>query len=368
MRILIVSYDYAPKVGGHVNNAVLLAREFGRLHDVSVVTDSSLPASKGVHPLMSPTPSLPFHTGSLIGLVNARRVVENLGRDFDAVLSVDCNASMFTAAWYSILTRVPYACMLNGLDFYSWANPRSINPGKMLLKRLVARASLLIANSRYTRDTALRCGLAGRMEVVNPPVDVDRFKALPDVSSERSRLSGSVLLSVGRLVGRKGFRQVLEALSTIDREYTYYIVGDGPERDSLMEHASALGISGRVVFAGQVSDNGLLKYYPLCDFLILTPCELPDSGDYEGFGIVYVEANACGRPVVASRTGGIPDAVSDGVSGILLRENSVEGIREAILEMMGGRDFPEQGLLEWADRFKPDVVAGQHLKLLESII
>ena len=118
----------------------------------------------------------------------------------------------------------------------------------------------------------------------------------------------------------------------------YVIVGDGPYRPSLEKLASDLGMGSHVVFAGKVSDEDLPKYYSLCDVFAMPSRERLDSGDVEGFGIVFLEAAAAAKPVVAGRSGGIEDAVIHGATGLLVEPTSVGDVAQALLRLL--RDAP----------------------------
>jgi phosphatidylinositol alpha-1,6-mannosyltransferase len=106
------------------------------------------------------------------------------------------------------------------------------------------------------------------------------------------------------------------------------IVGDGPERANLEGLAAELNLSERVKFAGAVPKEELPTYYAAADVFAMVPRSGPDG--VEGFGIVYLEANLLEKPVIGSRTGGVPDAIIDGKTGILVDAGDVNGLAEAI--------------------------------------
>jgi len=126
-----------------------------------------------------------------------------------------------------------------------------------------------------------------------------------------------VLLTVGRLVRRKGHDVTLRALSLLDGSQPairYQVVGDGPERARLERLALELGISDRVDFQGYVSPDALDRAYREADLFVMVPRQ--EGGDTEGYGLVYLEAGARGLPVVGSRSAGAAEAVSPGVTGL----------------------------------------------------
>jgi phosphatidylinositol alpha-1,6-mannosyltransferase len=137
------------------------------------------------------------------------------------------------------------------------------------------------------------------------------FEAVPPLTNWNGQsFDGKrVILSVSRLVERKGVDKVIEALPfVLERcpNALYVVVGDGPYRERLMELAQEKGIADKVLFAGRVPD--IRPFYRACDVFVL-PTREGRKGDIEGLGLVYLEAAACGKPVVASLVGGVADAV-----------------------------------------------------------
>jgi phosphatidylinositol alpha-1,6-mannosyltransferase len=189
----------------------------------------------------------------------------------------------------------------------------------------LARADAVVAVSRFTRDSLVSLmGVdPGRITLIPNGVDVSRFAPRParDDLRQRYDLHGRpILLTVGRLSERKGQDKVIEALPALLEAIpglTYLMVGDGPSRALLQARAHALGVQASVRFAGSVAPEELVDHYALADVFIMANRALP-SGETEGFGLVFLEANACGVPVVAGQAGGSVDAVTDGVNGVLV--------------------------------------------------
>jgi phosphatidylinositol alpha-1,6-mannosyltransferase len=112
----------------------------------------------------------------------------------------------------------------------------------------------------------------------------------------------------------------------------YLIVGKGPEKTRLESIVRELGIQERVIFTGFVEHTALPSYYCLCDLFTMPSCVADEN--FESFGIVFAEASACGKPVIGSKTGGISDAVVDGVTGLLVEPNDVKGIGQALISLL----------------------------------
>lgn len=151
---------------------------------------------------------------------------------------------------------------------------------------------------------------------------------------------GTTLLSVARLVPRKGIDTVLRALPTLPECVRYRVVGTGPDEARLKRLACELGVAGRVTFLGRASEAKLAEEYQRCA-LFVQPSRRTAEGEIEGLGLVFFEAAAWGRPVVAGRSGGEVDAVVDGETGVLVDGESVDEVTHAI-----------QGLLADADRLR----------------
>jgi phosphatidylinositol alpha-1,6-mannosyltransferase len=145
-----------------------------------------------------------------------------------------------------------------------------------------------------------------------------------------------VILSVGRLVRRKGFDKLIEAMPIVLKKCEnahLAIVGEGPLRDELEAAIRRHDLAGRASLLGAAADAELPALYAAAELFALPNRDMPD-GDTEGFGLVFLEANACAKPVIAGRAGGAVDAVKDGVNGLLVDGESPEDIARAILRLL----------------------------------
>lgn len=216
------------------------------------------------------------------------------------------------------------------------------------LMKLVARhAASVVAISRYTRQAAEDLDVPpARLRILHPGVDLARFAAVEGGREGKRRPSGQIILSVGRLNERyKGEDTVIRALPLIRAKcptVKYYLVGDGWLREYLQRLARAIGVEADVVFLGAVTDDRLLELYRECDVFVQVSRESRTGGGAEGFGIVCLEAGAAGKPVVAGNSGGLPDAVLDGVTGLLVDPNDPGECAEAVVTLLKGRAFAEE--------------------------
>jgi phosphatidylinositol alpha-1,6-mannosyltransferase len=149
--------------------------------------------------------------------------------------------------------------------------------------------------------------------------------------------SGATLLSVARLIPRKGVDTVIRALPRLPANVEYRVVGAGPDATRLGDLAAAAGVAGRVHFLGRLDDVALADEYRRCTLFVL-PARRTVEGDLEGYGLVYFEASAWGRPVVAGRSGGEIDSVEDGRTGILVDGDDVDSVATTIGALLADPD------------------------------
>jgi len=205
-------------------------------------------------------------------------------------------------------------------------------------RRALAAADAIIVVSRFTA-AAVRDLLA---DIPAPPihliengVDFARFSAAsqrPDLVAHYGLAGQFVFVSVCRLLEKKGIDHALRAfarLARADAGIRFLVVGSGPYADTLQAIAAAEGVADRVVFTGSVAEADLADHYALGDVFVM-PNRALASGDTEGFGLVFLEANAAGLPVIAGRDGGSVDAVKDGVNGLIVDGGSIDAIEAAM--------------------------------------
>jgi len=122
------------------------------------------------------------------------------------------------------------------------------------------------------------------------------------------------------------------------------IIGDGALRKELEDLVKKLKLSEHVIFVGYIAheDEDLLKYYTACDVFIMPSREIKEKGDVEGFGIVYLEANACGKPVIGGKSGGVVDAIEDGVTGLLVDPQNINDISKALIKLLINKEYSSE--------------------------
>lgn len=241
-----------------------------------------------------------------------------------------------TVAWLLHRRRgLPYAIFVHGMDITIARGRRA-----WLVRTILANAETVICNSNYTRDAAVHRGARpSATHVVHPgphtwPVVHHDAVALLD---QHHRLQGSrVILCVGRHVERKGYRTLIAAFTRVRQrlpDTRLVLVGDGPFHAAITAEVQRLGLEEVVILPGSLDDQQLACWYERCDVFTMVPHRLA-NGDVEGFGLVYLEASRFGKPVVATRSGGVPEAVLDGVTGLLVPERDPQATAQAILRLL----------------------------------
>ena len=232
------------------------------------------------------------------------------------------------------LLGVPYFVMAYGEELTGCAAERTwLRPRWRLLRLVLRHASAVVCTAALTRELA--AGLGGvpreRIHVFRPGVDLSETGQVP----APERPAPAQLLMVGRLwQTHKGFDTAIAALPRVlERcpDATLVIAGPG-DRSALAGQAERLGVGGRVRFVGEVGRADLLRLYAECT-LFLMPGRTVD-GTAEGFGIVYLEAAAFGKPAIAGRAGGAVEAVVHERTGLVVDGEDVPAVSEAVIRLL----------------------------------
>jgi phosphatidyl-myo-inositol dimannoside synthase len=270
------------------------------------------------------------------------------------------------------LTGRPIVVYAHGEELTGWGRGRKYEAMRFVL----TRADRVIANSEFTRDILIAMGVAPeRIVIINPGVDTTRFR--PGLLSQDLRVrlglssEAKLLLSVGRLQRRKGFDMVVRCLSSLlddGLDVHYAIVGIGEDREYLLNLAQLSGVGDRVHLLGHIPSADLPRWYNACDLFVLPNRDI--EGDTEGFGIVFVEAAACGKTAVAGCAGGTGSAVIDGVTGLRVDGESQQELTGALLEILRDDERRQSlgaaGLLRAHDLLSWDAVAARTVELAEA--
>ncbi|MFA6410617.1 MAG: glycosyltransferase family 4 protein [Candidatus Buchananbacteria bacterium] len=260
-----------------------------------------------------------------------------------------------TLAWlYWRKKGVPYIFYAHGLDIML---PQKFMRKKTLLKKIIENAKAIVANSYFTKDELIKLGAAPeKVKVIYPCPDSFSHQTTEwkneKIIQDYKLTDKKILLTVGRLVERKGHDQVILALPKIIKQVpnlVYLIAGAGPQKPVLQNLVDQNGLRDVVKFIGQASKEELTIFYQICDVFIMPSRQL-ENGDVEGFGIVYLEANSFGKPVIGGKSGGVPEAIIDGKTGLLVNPENTDQIAQAVIKLLTDQSYAHRLGLQGLER------------------
>lgn len=304
-------------------------------------------------------------------------ITEIMFRERPQVVQLATAYEGYLGLWLRQWFKLPYVVYAYGNEILDVMRSARYQKPRIALQH----ANRIIAISRFTANLLQEAGVApDQIEIVYPGCNVDRFRPLPQRKNFRKKLLGSrygdrLILTVGGLVERKGQDMVIRALPRVCQrvpDASYLIVGDGPYRSQLEKIAVQMGVRDRVIFAGKIPNQDLAPLYSLCDIFVMPSRDQSEQCDVEGFGVVYLEANACGKPVIGGRSGGVPEAVADGVTGLLVDPHDPADIANAITRLLTDADLSarlgQQGRLRVTRDFTWARFGTQVQEILESTL
>lgn len=339
-KTLLVTNDFPPRPGGiqqFVHNLAV------RQPAGSVVVYCSQWRGSAGFDAAQPFPVIREDTTVLLPTPRVARRAATIAREHG------CDTAWFGAA-------APLALLADGLRRragITWAVAQThghevgwaaLPGGRAALKRIARGVDVVTYLSDYQR-VRLAPLIQGRatMRHLAPGVDVDKFR--PDIDGEAVREryglgARPVVACVSRLVPRKGQDTLIRAFPDVVRQVPdamLLIVSGGPYRDKLKALARDSGVGEHIVFTGSVPYDELPTYYAAGDVYAM-PCRTRGKVlDVEGLGIVYLEASASGRPVVAGNSGGAPDAVLDGETGYIVGGRDITTLAKRLVELLDDR-------------------------------
>ncbi len=334
MRVVVITNDLPPHVGGIQYYVDQLCRGLCATGDEVVLFGSSSPGDRefdasapyGVvrepTSILLPTPRVRRHAVRLTEHIDADVVV------FGAAFPLGILADSIRRA-----TGAPSLAFTHGLEVSAVRGPG----GRAVLNRIGNGLDAVTYVSGWCRSHLESAFGPNPVHSMLPPaVDVAEYHAGVDGSLVRQRWGigeDPLVVCVSRLVERKGQDRLIDSLAQW-RSSTpgtrLMIVGDGPHRSALEQRASDAGVSEHVVFTGQVPEDELPAHFAAADVFAM-PCRERIGGfEVEAFGIVFIQAQAVGVPVVAGAIGGVPDAVRDGETGLLVDGTDGGAVADAV--------------------------------------
>ena len=350
---LLLSYDFPPMGGGIARWMGELAKHYpsGRL---IVSTGQFGEGGLRDQHFVSCIDRLPVRSSrlrSLPGIVRWSRRAGALAKRHRAefVWCGNLKPAAYPAKWVKSWVGVPYGILLHGGDLLTLRHQVSRSYAKRRVARsLLDSAALLVCNSGYTaalcRSVLGDLGLTAhhdRVHTVPLGADPDVFRPGLGTGEVRRRygLDGRRwLLSVARLTRHKGIDMGIQVLAQLAPEYPdlgYAVVGTGDDLSELESLGRVLGIADRIKFLGQVPEADLPEVYNSAEIYLGLSRIMPER--VEGFGISLAEASACGLPVIAGTSGGIPETVENEVSGLLVSPEQVNQVSAAVRSLLNDR-------------------------------
>ena len=280
---------------------------------------------------------------------------------------------------YWLARNLGYPFGLTGYGTYV-VRPLLLTPDRFWFRRVLRSADFLVLVSKYTAQEVRHIsGLnnSHQVHVIHPGVSSFHLESSSRISTEEARQAlglpqkAPVLLSVGALKPRKGVDVLLRAFQRVlqdEPQAVLLLIGDG-DRTGYQILAETLGIRERVRFLGSVDDELLARYYQACDVFVLLPRKIDKA--FEGFGMVYLEAGAYGKPVVGTDSGGAGEAVCHGKTGLLVPEEDWAAAAQAILRLLRNpieaQQLGEQGR-RWAEAHQWDHIADRYLEIYVDVV
>jgi len=282
---------------------------------------------------------------------------------FDAIHAFRALPEGLVAWAVARLTFRPVVIYAHGEELTTWGRG-----GKYKAMRFaLCHADTVIANSNFTRQVLLGMGVRDeRIVLISPGVDVECFRpGLPcdDLKRHIGLAPGEkLILSVGRLSRRKGFDMVVRSLPELISQgiaVRYALIGIGEDHDYLINLSLELGVEDRVHLLGHASPEDLPRWYNACDIFAMPNREI--DGDTEGFGMVFLEAAACGKPTIAGQDGGTGAAILNDVTGIRVDGRQVGAVENALSRLLlaseRSAEMGQQGFARVLADFSWEVVA-----------
>jgi phosphatidylinositol alpha-1,6-mannosyltransferase len=347
--VLFVTNDFGPRAGGIETFIIGLIqrRPFGQTivytsfqenserYDADWLTNYGVRVIRDRSKILLPTPRVAFHL---------RNIVKSEGIT-TAAFGAAAPLGLLSASIKRAGVRRTVA-LTHGHEVW-WAK---VFPFNLLLRRIGSTVDVLTYLGEFTRN-AISHGLTVQaqqsMVKIAPGIDVDHF--LPtDASALRKSLGlteKKVIVSVGRLVHRKGQDRLIEAMPEILKTVSnahLLLVGEGPHRDHLQKLIQKHRLEGSVTLIGRIDYKDLPLYICVGDIFAMPSRSRLMGLEVEGLGIVYLEASACGLPVLAGNSGGAPDAVVQNETGLVVNGTDKKEIADAAIELLTKVDLSKK--------------------------
>jgi phosphatidylinositol alpha-1,6-mannosyltransferase len=278
----------------------------------------------------------------------------------------------FVGLIFNKILKIPYLVFYYGGEFDKYRKRKILFK---LLQVVLRNARFIITNSEFTSQEVLKFDVrAQRVIKITPGTNTERFRPGLDVANlkERFCLEGKkVLLTVARLARRKGIDSVISVLPRVIAQVpnlVYLIVGSGKDADYLRNLVREKSLKEHVIFVGAVTEEELPLYYNACDIYVMPNRKTEGQEVFEGFGISFIEANACAKPVIGGTSGGVEDAVLDGQTGLLVDSNNKALLADSIIRLAKDKEYANELGNNGRQRVEDEFRWGQRAQKMKEII
>ncbi len=351
MKILMINYEYPPLGGGGGVFNKQLAEELCKNHEITVITSrfgNQKPRERinGIEiirvPVMMRTNQNKANLLSMLfffptSIITGYQLLKK--RKYDLIHSFFAIPSAPSGMVLARRFKIPHLLSLLGGDVYDPSKRLSPHKTPLLrqtVKKMMEGSEKVIALSTDVKGRAIKYyKVKNELELIHLGIPKPKFK---EVSRERFQLNqnDTLLITIGRLVARKGLEDMIEVIHKIqDTGLKLIIIGEGPKRGDWEPLARSYDVEEQIIFTGNISDEDKLQLLSLSDIYV-------SSSRHEGFGIVFLEAMAAGLPVITYDKGGQTDFLIDGKTGYLVPVNDKAQLKDRIEKLMDSDDLRDR--------------------------
>ncbi|WP_153797757.1 glycosyltransferase family 4 protein [Foetidibacter luteolus] len=366
-RILIIASEFPPGTGGIGNHAYNLALSFAQQgFDVSVIADIVGANEEDIRRFAASQPFrlVAITRKSFVFFTYMQRINYAIkqARRQDYII---CSGKF--SLWLINILRLLYRhqkiiAIVHGseLDLKS-------NRGKRWVAAALLKSSAVVSVSSYT-STHIPAAVLEEVPcfIIPNGINLQEFQPVPVAKAEGERLN---LVTIGSMTERKGQENVIKAMPDILRQFpqaVYHIIGRPYRKQQLQQLAASLNVSGSIVFHDELSRDELLRQLAQCHIKLMLSNHTKE-GDFEGFGIAILEANAMSVPAIGSNFGGITDAIVQGKTGRLVNPYEPGEISAAISDIVNSYAMYATDARAWAQQHDWKLIITRYVELLDTI-
>lgn len=357
-KIIILTYNFPPQNGGISRLCAEIKKELDNQNIPNIVITRDFGKDSKEKDIVR----ISGNRGLLEYRI-LRFLIENTSKD-DIVIT----GTFHPEALISILSGRKTYILAHGAELLSGNNFFRRTIWSFYRKQILCLAKRVIANSHYTEDLIKNCSPKIKTSVL--PLAVDSKSFYPS----KPKIDDGLLhiCSVSRLLKFKGQDFIIKTIASLPEYYKnkvkLHIGGKGEYRKTLEELVSNYNIKNNVTFDGYLSDEELRDYYSTADVFVLCTREDSFNQNVEGFGLVFVEAQACGTPVIGTKTGGISDAICEGNGGWLINQDSERELSDLIKKLIDNPNLKIEEGKKARIRVQSDMNWNQYIIKLNKIL